>query len=275
MMGRPRTEHRFIDGAELKQCGACKVWFPLSSFSSDPSKWDGLQYRHRECARKATARSRGGQPARPRSVSRGGQYSVVVWGSKSAARVAWRRDHPGRDAAARKRSDGKNRDVIRARDRERRPHGCPKVKEANRRRYQADPAKVISQVSRWRVNNPEQAAVNGRLASARRRARLRGLPVVPWTEQQVIERDGLACWMCRAAFGGGAASGRREWAIDHLIPISIDYKDHPGDTLANLAIACHPCNIAKGAKLLPAAVSRYRANRRCSNNGKELKNGHV
>lgn len=260
-MGRPRNEHRIIDGVELKQCGTCKIWFPLDCFGPDRSKWDHLQYRHRQCGRKAVAESRGVVPSRI-SGPRTGKYSVAAWGTKAAARAAWRRDHPERDRAARKRSDAKNREAIRARDRARRPAGCEEVKELNRRRYQADRARVIAQVTLWRKNNPEWAAENGRLASNKRRARRRGLPTESWTDQQVIDRDGLACWICGLAVGGTLPSGRRDWAIDHLIPISANYLDHPGDTLPNLAIACHPCNITKGAKLLVPAVARYRTNLR-------------
>jgi 5-methylcytosine-specific restriction endonuclease McrA len=70
----------------------------------------------------------------------------------------------------------------------------------------------------------------------------------------------LVCWINGCNVGEQSETGRRDWAIDHLIPIAVDYLDHPGDTLPNLAIACHKCNIWKHNKILPAAVARYESN---------------
>lgn len=81
-----------------------------------------------------------------------------------------------------------------------------------------------------------------------------------WTEQDVIDRDGLRCWINGCEVGGFESNGRRDWDIDHLIPIGVDFPDHPGDTFANVAIACNTCNRQKAAKLLPAAIDRFSAN---------------
>jgi 5-methylcytosine-specific restriction endonuclease McrA len=66
--------------------------------------------------------------------------------------------------------------------------------------------------------------------------------------------------MCGVNVGDGTKDGRRDWAIDHLIPVAGNYDGHPGDTLPNLAIACHPCNRSKANKLLSEAIARYQFN---------------
>jgi hypothetical protein len=261
-MGRARIEHRVADdGTESKRCSTCAQWLALAEFGTDRQRWDGLAHVCHLCARRATAKSRGRKP-RATPSPHTGKYSVAVWGSKSAARTAWRRDHPERDREARLRSDAKNRERIRERDRARNSSEARQVwrTDYNRQYYEADKASRIAQVNQWRKDNPERARLKGLYDRARRRARQRALPVEPWTEQQIIDRDGLICWIKGCPVGGALTSGRRDWAIDHLIPISVDYPDHPGDTAPNLAIACHACNQGKAARLLPEAIARYQMN---------------
>jgi len=62
----------------------------------------------------------------------------------------------------------------------------------------------------------------------------------------LIRRDGMACFYCGTAFGDAA-----EATVDHLVPQS----HIPGWRLANLVLACEPCNHAK-ADLLPQALLR-------------------
>lgn len=44
-----RIEHRVENGVELKWCGRCKRWLPITEFSFNKVKWDGLQERCNEC----------------------------------------------------------------------------------------------------------------------------------------------------------------------------------------------------------------------------------
>jgi 5-methylcytosine-specific restriction endonuclease McrA len=62
----------------------------------------------------------------------------------------------------------------------------------------------------------------------------------------LIRRDGLACFYCGTSFADATAA-----TIDHLVPRSI----MPGWRLANLVLACLPCNQAK-ADSLPQAFLR-------------------
>lgn len=47
-----RIEHKFENGTEIKWCGRCKQWLPITSFARNTNKWDGLQERCRDCRKK-------------------------------------------------------------------------------------------------------------------------------------------------------------------------------------------------------------------------------
>jgi 5-methylcytosine-specific restriction endonuclease McrA len=63
---------------------------------------------------------------------------------------------------------------------------------------------------------------------------------------RLIERDGFACFYCGTGFATATDA-----TVDHLVPQS----QVPGWRLANLVLACQPCNQAK-ADLLPQALLR-------------------
>ena len=65
-------------------------------------------------------------------------------------------------------------------------------------------------------------------------------------KRSLIERDGMACFYCRTPFADATAA-----TIDHLVPQSVI----PGWRLANLVLACEPCNAAK-ADTLPQVFLR-------------------
>lgn len=63
---------------------------------------------------------------------------------------------------------------------------------------------------------------------------------------RLIERDGAECFYCRTPFADRSAA-----TIDHLVPQAAV----PGWRLANLVLACEPCNRAK-ADILPQVFLR-------------------
>jgi hypothetical protein len=254
-VGRPRIEHRLEGGVEVKRCGACTEWRPLDQFSRDAARWDGLTSTCRTCFSKITKNYRAKN--RDKVLEYGRRYAVENRARKSVARVDWRRRNPERDEETRRRYVENNRERIRELDRARYQRDRDKRVAYNRQYYEADKGRRIAQVRQWRLDNPEAAAAKGVRDSARRRARLRGLPYERWTEEQVIARDGLVCWVCGVNVDGSTEGMRRGWAIDHLIPIAAEYDGHPGDTLPNLAVACHACNRSKANKLLPEAIARH------------------
>jgi len=44
-----KIEHKIINGVECKWCGSCKRWLPLSEFSKDKKRWDGLRDQCKQC----------------------------------------------------------------------------------------------------------------------------------------------------------------------------------------------------------------------------------
>ena len=50
-------EHVFENGVELKGCSRCKAWLPLSAYSKDKTKHDGLHGFCKECVREIGSHS--------------------------------------------------------------------------------------------------------------------------------------------------------------------------------------------------------------------------
>jgi 5-methylcytosine-specific restriction endonuclease McrA len=79
-----------------------------------------------------------------------------------------------------------------------------------------------------------------RLDSQRRlRAARRGVPNENVIRDRIIERDESTCYLC------GKRCQDKEIHLDHIIPLALG-GPHTED---NLAVACAPCNQAKGANL--------------------------
>ena len=64
-MGRPRNEHKTVDGIELKHCNKCQQWLPLDHFSKDCSTWDSLRWYCRICFNITQGYKPRGTPYRP------------------------------------------------------------------------------------------------------------------------------------------------------------------------------------------------------------------
>lgn len=97
-----------------------------------------------------------------------------------------------------------------------------------------------------------------RRSNHRRKALRKGLPHQKYILQEIIDRDGTKCWMCSKDLESELKT------MDHLIALDVDQEllatwniKHPGDVLANIAIACKPCNSGKRNKLMLCAVNRY------------------
>lgn len=73
----------------------------------------------------------------------------------------------------------------------------------------------------------------------RRRAQKIGTTVEEFTREQIIERDKSTCHIC------GKVCALNEIHIDHIVPLSRGGTH----TVDNVAVACAPCNLRKGATL--------------------------
>lgn len=126
-----------------------------------------------------------------------------------------------------------------------------------------DPEHVREQKIRWRNSNPDKMReINARYAAnnpdkmrekeALRRARKRGLPSAPVSEQRAIEYFGGCCAVC-----GRPPGLWHTLALDHWIPVTDPRPDNPGNVPTNMIPLCHSkkgsngqgsCNLSKGNK---------------------------
>jgi 5-methylcytosine-specific restriction endonuclease McrA len=112
----------------------------------------------------------------------------------------------------------------------------------------------------WRRSNIEAARARNReyyknnkdknvAKFARRRARLKGNGISPYTLEQILEKYGAVCYLCEVVIDLNAPRSARQkgWEyglhLDHVIPIS---KGGP-DCLDNVAPTHAICNLSKGA----------------------------
>lgn len=103
-----------------------------------------------------------------------------------------------------------------------RPDSLKRTRDRLRRKYATDPE--------FRRRRIEQA-----------KCREWDRTVTPETVSEMLDRQGGKCNTCAADL---SVTGFHR---DHVVPLS---KGGPS-TLANLQLLCPPCNLSKGAKLLP------------------------
>lgn len=132
----------------------------------------------------------------------------------------------------------------------------PEHRRQRETRWRRANAERLTAVKRaWRKNNAERHAEGNRRAMARRRARLRGLPVESYTMDQLIDRDGTACVLCGEDVDFGAVyPDPSSPTVEHLECIS--WPDSAGDVLANVAVSHFRCNVRRGADPHPAAARK-------------------
>ena len=92
-----------------------------------------------------------------------------------------------------------------------------------------------------------QARLTNRLKNTKRR----GIHATRYSREQIGQRDGWVCHLCRDAIDptlSGMAPGGA--TIDHIVPVSKGGSDHP----ANVAIAHRQCNVRRGARPIAGAA---------------------
>ena len=98
-----------------------------------------------------------------------------------------------------------------------------------------------AQQIRWRLANPERHKIITQLASARRRARLKGAGGAGFTEDDrrlQLKSQGGNCWWCGKPMGDDVT-------IEHVRPIVRGGMHDP----RNIVMAHKSCNSSKGTKL--------------------------
>ena len=105
---------------------------------------------------------------------------------------------------------------------------------------------------KYRLSNYEKVKENGRKASHKRRALKFGSGYSPYTEQQVLEKYGTNCHLCKLPIDMNAPRkvGKNGWQkglhIEHLIPLSKNGKDN----LKNVRPSHGLCNMTKYNKIV-------------------------
>lgn len=225
----------------MRICRSCSQELPDEAFHR---KLNGRVARCANCVNSARRASRIADPERARALDRARD--------REKRRVNDRAYH-ARNRQARNETCA----AYAARNRER-------LREYHRARYSANRERDLAKSERWRLAHPVESREHRRLASARRRARLRGLPAEAFTVADVWTRDvvdGVAiCYLCELPVALDVAH------IEHLIPVaatpenlSVFNLSNPGTVLANVTLAHASCNKSKGGSIDPRAVALYRA----------------
>lgn len=155
-----------------------------------------------------------------------------------------------------------NRDILSKQAAARYRKNVDAIKERVKRYRSENPDKVQVWREDWMRSNPEKLREIRSADSRSKRARRRQLPSEAVTVRQIALRDGAHCWLC-----GDELSDFDPSHMDHLIPLSAKSEllavwgiENPGTVVANMALACPPCNIRKSNKILPCAIARYLRN---------------
>lgn len=258
-MGRPRIQHQFFDGVESKRCSCCRNWRSLDQFGASKSTWDGLRHRCKPCAHRDDDARYEADPERERQRVR--DYTEANRAAVQARSRVKYASNPEHGRTKKKRWYDANAEYARQYAREYGELNREAIAAKAMSRRRADPEAAREMYRRHHQSNAEKRRRDASAAGRERRARKRELPCEKYTEQQIVDRDGFWCWICAEDIGTEPLwDGRRNWVVEHLIPLSADYPDHPGDSLVNVSLACASCNQWKYNRVLPAALARYEAN---------------
>lgn len=210
-----------------KACNKCGTFYEDVAANFYIHKRHGLTATCKLCVR---AKQRDYAAAnRDAVLERGRRYYAENRDALLAAKRRHTRDNPERMRQIKRAEYARNRDKYlhyRRMEREEKPDEV--------RRRSNDSAK------RWALRNPGRARAYQRVASSRRRARLRGSGgrhTVQDVQAQYSRQRGL-CYWCKESVGD-------EYQVDHVIPVSRGGGDGPD----NIVIACAPCNHRKSDKM--------------------------
>lgn len=143
----------------------------------------------------------------------------------------YEKNHPAQVAAAKKRWDARNKQLLRAR---------------RQARYLRNAAEDLIYLQTWRKKNPEKV----RAMLARRRAARRNAPVNDFTAQEwraLCRAVGYCCVYCGQKFPF------KQLTQDHITPLA----QGGSHTLSNILPACLSCNCSKQDRDVPSPVQPF------------------
>lgn len=115
-----------------------------------------------------------------------------------------------------------------------------------REQYRVENREKFAEWNReYRRRHPERTNAH----SVRRRARLKNLPAIPYTTDDITEQHGTTCYLCGQEVNLELRTGRPDSPeIDHVHPISSP--ESPGDVISNVRWTHSFCNRSKGPRML-------------------------
>ncbi|UQS94840.1 HNH restriction endonuclease [Pseudanabaena phage Pam1] len=222
--------------AAYKQCASCKLEKPFAEFVRDARASTGLQPSCKACnnARRAARRRANIETVRARERAWFEQNRERVYANNAKSRE--RRAEAVRAGKKAYYERVKNTPEYIAK-RDAYTKATKDKKREYDKRYRAQrPEKNLERATAWRKANPEKRAAVVRAYSARRRAQTDGgvstRELHEWTMAQP-----KICYWC-------GAKCKKNYHVDHYEPLSRGGKHE----IANLVIACAPCNLKKNAK---------------------------
>jgi hypothetical protein len=180
--------------------------------------------------------------------------------TNSASKNHYRADSRYRDGIRARKADyyQRNRDriIAKALEYEKRNPVDPVYRRDKSKAWaNANPDRYRGNIDRWRQENPERDLEIRRRASSRWRAKVRGLPSEPYTEAQILARDGTDCVLCGEILDLNAVWPHpRSPTVEHLECLS--WSNSAGTVLSNLSMSHWDCNNRRRDKPHPAAARK-------------------
>lgn len=230
---------------QQKTCSKCDRTLPVSDFSSNKTRRDGLQDRCKACnrayaeankerirARKRARYAENADEQRARSLAyRAANLDRVraYDRERTSKRREWKMAYDRARYAANKEQDNERSRLYRLANHDR-------LRTAAHTKYAMNPEAVKRRVRAWIVAHPVEA----RAQSQRRRGRERSAEGTHTAAdlQAQYERQRSRCYWCGQTIDS-------EYHVDHIVPLSKGGSNWP----ENLVIACPQCNQSKGDKL--------------------------
>lgn len=221
---------------ETAICISCALTLPVASFNKDKSKTNCLRSLCRSC--QSSQGREYYENNKAKNKKRHSEYRKANATEINRKSALYYEANKVYISARASRYRKENRDKIKCQVRRLRDEN-PEVFRAIERRRNRAPGKAREYLRKY--NHTEHGRLKSRLASAHRRALLRGLggsfTKEEWSD--LLKRQCARCYHCKLKF-----TKSRRPTIDHLIPLKLG-GPHTGN---NIVAACGICNSQKSAK---------------------------
>lgn len=229
----PQRAGATIELFEVKTCNKCSKAKSTDAFygTKQPCRRCQVEYQKIRYRRDPKVRERAAE-ARDRWHSRNPAYRGEYYGRTRERQIAKVKEYAARN---------------------------PEYQERSKQRLAVwnaeNPERQRARAKMWAAANPEASREHSRRGTARRRARLRDLPVEPYSIADIVDRDGTACVLCGEELDFEAPSRHAQSpSLEHLECIS--WPDSAGDVPSNVALSHWGCNNARWNRPHPAAARK-------------------